>query len=104
MRAAERLGDNIVNHPKFKQGDLNTHFITENFSPEWVSRSQRDVPVEVLLAASLFDALKANDPSTPNGVAAEHVGHPTPWQILGSQVTNQIEVFTSATTPPAFTS
>lgn len=77
----------IITHKAFKEGKMTTHFIQDNFSTDWVGQSKRELPVEVLLAASLFDQLQTN--GNGNGYASleitdEPEGQPSPWHMLGS--------------------
>lgn len=73
----------IITHPKFQVGDVTTHFIPENFSPDWVARSKRDIPIEVVIAASLYDCLRDNGVIMAND-NDESAGFPSPWQMLGT--------------------
>jgi len=71
----------VINHKKFKQGKITTHFIDENLTG-WVRRARRDLPLEILLAASLYDKFK----DKLNNVEINdknQVEQPSPWQMLG---------------------
>ena len=70
----------VINHKKFREGAITTHFIQENFKPDWVSRSKRGLPLEILIAAILHDKLASNDLSN-NTIESKKAL--SPWQILG---------------------
>lgn len=69
----------IINHKKFRTGEITTHFIQENFSTEWASRSKRGLPLEILIAAVLHDKFN------PLEQAQTEVNKKTmsPWHMLG---------------------
>lgn len=72
----------IISHKNFKKGNISTHFINDNFSNKWVGRSKRELPLEILLAVSLYDKLNNQNDLNFNDLS-ESQKHPSPWHILG---------------------
>jgi acetyl/propionyl-CoA carboxylase alpha subunit len=79
----------IITHPKFQTGEISTHFITENISPDWVGRSKRKIPLEIVLAASLYDAMQSNN--LEEAYDGEESLQPSPWQMLGNWGRDSLE-------------
>jgi len=71
-----------IDHKKFRSGEITTHFIQENFTQTWVSRSRRELPIEIIIAASLFDKLNIKDYSKNEN--SDKTINPSPWRILGN--------------------
>ena len=82
----------IINHKKFREGKITTHFIQENFDPDWVSRSRRGIPLEILIAAILHDKF-AVEPVITNGDNKKQL---SPWQMLGDWGRENLKRTTSA--------
>ncbi len=70
----------VINHKKFRDGMITTHFIPENFSHDWVNRSKRGIPLEVLIAAILHDKICSKEVTYDK---SENKKVLTPWQMLG---------------------
>jgi len=85
----------IITHPKFQAGDITTNFIPDNFDSSWVARSKRDIPMAVVIAASLYDSM--NSHKTLNNFEKEDDSKfPSPWQILGNWGRQNLERSKSA--------
>lgn len=82
----------IINHKKFREGAITTHFIQDNFSSDWVGRSKRELPLEILIAAVLHDKLA----TTQVMVTGEGKRTLSPWQMLGDFGRENLKRTTSA--------
>ena len=70
----------IINHKNFREGKITTHFIQLNFSHDWVNKSKRGLPLEILIAAVLHDKLTSKVKTLMiDDSKAVH----SPWQMLG---------------------
>ena len=70
----------ILDHPRFRQGDITTHFIDTHFKEHLAT--QKDIPLEAILALSIYDTMHATPTShkeTPSGVTDPY----SPWKQTG---------------------
>ena len=76
----------VLQHPEFAKGNINTHFISEHL-PDW-SLTKDELPLEVIVAAALHDILEETE-GFSHDTAVAHPAHAhgdrlSPWKTAGA--------------------
>lgn len=66
----------VLNHPKFLDGDFDTHFVPNYFKPELLEATNQTEESAVAIVAAMIEAGKVEKKFTTNGAANTSLGEP----------------------------